>query len=118
MELKDFLDKQKELDIYIFNNLNAIEKQIAKHTYNKNYFLSDRLTALNVEVAELIQEVGHFKYWKKNKEESREKILDEFIDVFHFWLSIGNTLGFSPEEIEEAYMKKNKENYKRQDNGY
>ncbi len=50
--------------------------------------------------------------------ESFERILDEYVDVLHFWLSIGNLLDFTAKEIEQAYLKKHEENYKRQRENY
>ncbi|MCD3234300.1 hypothetical protein G8V06_09370 [Clostridium botulinum D/C] len=110
MELKKFLEMQKELD-----------KAIAKRHFGKvdqKEFLSKRILALNVEVGELANATRCFKYWSTKKPESKERILDEYADVMHFWLSIGNTLGFTAKEIEEAYLKKHEENYRRQEQGY
>jgi dimeric dUTPase (all-alpha-NTP-PPase superfamily) len=41
-----------------------------------------------------------------------------YIDAFSAYLNIGKMLGFNWEQIEDAYMKKNKINHKRQDTGY
>lgn len=49
-----------------------------------------------------------------------EKILTpyHYIDAFSAYLNIGKMLGFNWEQIEDAYIKKNKINHQRQDTGY
>jgi len=44
--------------------------------------------------------------------------IDNYLDIFNNFLSLGQTLGFSEENIENAYLYKNKINHERQDNGY
>jgi dimeric dUTPase (all-alpha-NTP-PPase superfamily) len=41
-----------------------------------------------------------------------------FIDSFTAYLQLGSMLGFSQNQIEEAYIRKNEINHKRQDSGY
>lgn len=49
-----------------------------------------------------------------------EKNQDSFhyIDAFATYLNLGKMLGFNWDQIEQAYMRKNEINHKRQDNGY
>ncbi|MBO1583026.1 dUTP diphosphatase [Bacillus sp. XF8] len=55
-----------------------------------------------------------------------EKIVQEgfdyvdylYIELFENYLKLGYMLGFTEEQIEQAYMKKNEVNHQRQDNGY
>jgi len=44
--------------------------------------------------------------------------IDNYLNIFNNFLGLGNSLGFSDEEIENAYLYKNKINHERQDNGY
>jgi len=44
--------------------------------------------------------------------------LDNYLNIFHNFLSLGKNLGFSHDDIESAYLYKNKINHERQDNGY
>lgn len=44
--------------------------------------------------------------------------LDNYLNIFHNFLSLGQSLGFNGEKIENAYLYKNKINHERQDNGY
>jgi dimeric dUTPase (all-alpha-NTP-PPase superfamily) len=43
---------------------------------------------------------------------------DNYITIFENFLSLGKILGFSIEDIENAYLHKNNINHERQDNGY
>ena len=43
---------------------------------------------------------------------------DNYFNIFQNFLSLGQSLGFSEEEIENAYLYKNNINHERQDNGY
>lgn len=149
--------------------------------------LPQKILALQVELGECANEWRGFKYWSKDQQPRRDKIvhdghggiishsdplLEEYIDCLHFILSIGNEievdiyeygfvavvnvtttetflsvfaklnefyydpdhwnyeqmlnnfaglgkmLGFTWDQIEEAYMSKNQTNHKRQDTGY
>ncbi|KNF06942.1 dUTPase [Gottschalkia purinilytica] len=117
MKLKELLELQKELDDRI------IEKKynpsdMGQLNYLHEMMLPERLLALQVETSELANATRCFKYWSDKGPEPKERILDEYADVLHFVLSVGNTLNFTAEEIEEAYIKKHKENYKRLEEGY
>lgn len=61
--------------------------------------------------------VSSGKWWSKKKHK-REEILEELIDILHFWLICCLEIDLTPEEILEVYSKKLKENYKRQERGY
>jgi dimeric dUTPase (all-alpha-NTP-PPase superfamily) len=43
---------------------------------------------------------------------------EEYENLLYSYLGLGEMLGFTWEQIEEAYMKKNAENHKRQESGY
>lgn len=110
MELKKLYDIQEELDEYILsqNDTNISENQL----------LTSTLLALIVEVSEFANATRCFKHWSKKGRASKEHLLEEYVDIFHFFLSIGNQLGFSAKEVEKAYKIKNGINYERQRNGY
>lgn len=44
--------------------------------------------------------------------------IDNYLNIFNNFLSLGQNLGFSVKNIENAYLCKNKINHERQDNGY
>ena len=111
INLEQLYDMQNDLDKYI------VEKSNMLIEHNDIYFLKDRITALFTEVAEFANATRCFKYWSKKPAESKERMLDEYVDILHFYLSIGNTMKFSHDEVEKAYLKKYVENVKRQDRG-
>jgi dimeric dUTPase (all-alpha-NTP-PPase superfamily) len=41
-----------------------------------------------------------------------------YIDAFSAYLNLGKLLGFTPEQIENGYIRKNEINHQRQDSGY
>lgn len=174
MNLDKLYKLQAELDRTILEN----EKKRTGKEIDKDLLLNQTILALQVEVAELANETRCFKHWSTKGAESRERLLDEYADILHFALSLGNQLNkkwnwdcikdvkyedgyiietfiaiqatisdikyaatetildisytllgqqilwlgyqlnFTEEEIEQAYMKKHKENYKRQEEGY
>ena len=104
--LQKILDKQKELD-----------DRIMKERNNGNHVsIQDKCRAMLHEVVELENETS-WKWWKK-KEENKEAMKEELIDILHFWASIANQLGIDSKQIHEIYMKKNQVNHERQNNGY
>lgn len=78
--------------------------------------LKDVASALTMEGTEL-WEASKGKWWSK-KTYSREKRLEEAIDVLHFWLLYCTESGFTAEEIFKMYCSKLAENYRRQKRGY
>lgn len=44
--------------------------------------------------------------------------IDNYLNIFENFLSLGENLGFCIEDIENAYLHKNNINHERQDNGY
>lgn len=89
---------QRELD-------NRIMRE---HQLTGDYF-SERLLALQVEVAELANETRCFKYWSVKPPSERSQILEEYVDGIHFILSIGLTLGFQTFSFHGEHIYKKKE---------
>lgn len=119
MQISELLEKQRELDQYIVDmQYNCIGDEVGKVNGNDKSFLGDRILALSVEVGEFANATRCFKYWSNKPSESKERLLDEYADILHFMLSVANTMGFTAEEIEQAYLKKHEVNYKRQVEGY
>lgn len=115
MEIKELLEKQKELGNTLIENQH---KREPNNPIGGNELLTDTLLGLGVEVSELAQATRCFKYWSTKGSEPRERILEEYADVFHMMLCFANQMEFTQEEIEQAYLAKNKVNYERQNNGY
>lgn len=168
MNLEKMYKMQSELDKYIIKNRNIV--------ISEEELLEKTILALLVEVGELANATRCFKHWSLKGPESKERLLDELADVWHFYLSIGNQmvakctdkplvltgytltrlfiktyektsrlteiessslfirntykslgvliyslgkeLGFTDAEVEQAYLKKHEENYRRQREGY
>jgi dimeric dUTPase (all-alpha-NTP-PPase superfamily) len=79
---------------------------------------------LTLEFAELLERLP-YKEWRtyttEQRELSKEELLEvkyEYIDMFHFFLNIGISLGIDGVEFEKLYVTKNKENFNRQNRGY
>jgi dimeric dUTPase (all-alpha-NTP-PPase superfamily) len=73
--------------------------------------------AMQQELAELVDSVP-WKWWAKYQQFDEQNARVEVVDLFHFLVSIAQTLGMSAEDIYEAYLKKNKVNHERQNSGY
>ena len=73
--------------------------------------------ALGQELAELVDSVP-WKWWASYQQFDKQNAKVEVVDMFHFLISIAQTLGLTPADLYEAYMKKNRVNFERQDSGY
>ena len=73
------LKKQKLLDEIILKKSNSV--------VNSTIILK-QVTALNVELGELANEMKFFKHWQANPNVVIDKIMMEYVDVLHFLLSI------------------------------
>lgn len=111
MELKHFLKMQEELDQFIIESKSL-------QTLDQKVRLTNTILALMVEVGELANEVRSFKAWSNKPMSPKEIVLDEMVDVLHFYLSLANQLGFTEEDLLMQYKKKNQVNVERQTNGY
>lgn len=73
--------------------------------------------ALQQETAELIDSVP-WKWWAKYQKFDEQNARVEVVDLFHFLVSLAQTLGMSADDVYQAYLKKNAVNHARQDSGY
>lgn len=73
--------------------------------------------ALQQEMAELVDSVP-WKWWAKYQSFDEQNARVEVIDLFHFLVSLAQTLGMTPDDVYEAYVKKNQVNHERQESGY
>ena len=73
--------------------------------------------ALSQELAELTDSVP-WKWWAKYQKFDKQNAQVEIVDIFHFLISLAQTLGMSAEDVFKKYMKKNQVNFQRQDSGY
>lgn len=90
LNLSTLFDMQEALDHHIRR------KQNIPANRNLVPYLVD---ALDVEIAELQNEVRYFKFWSADQNMRREAALVEYVDGLHFFLSLGLAFGV-PREFE------------------
>ncbi len=88
-------------------------------------FIRDHYVYLDQELQEMLYEVPFFKHWKDYSKMTDEEIVEaytkakeELIDSWHFFMNIMLGLGMTADELYQGYLEKNKENIRRQDEGY
>lgn len=118
-KLQKMLDKQRELQLRLGTDFNELRTEEAVA------FIKEHSIHVNQEMNELLYELPFFKPWKDYSgmtideiSEGIEKARAEYIDFLHFALNIGLALGFDEDSMADAYLNKNKENHRRQDEGY
>ncbi|WP_042683132.1 dUTP diphosphatase [Anaerosalibacter massiliensis] len=99
MKLNKLYKLQEELDKTILEN----EVKRTGKEIDKDLLLKQTILALQVEVAELANATRCFKHWSTKEAESKERLLDEYADILHFYLSIGNQLGVNEEKLTVAF---------------
>jgi dimeric dUTPase (all-alpha-NTP-PPase superfamily) len=73
--------------------------------------------AMQQEIAELVDSVP-WKWWAKYQKFDEQNARVEVVDLFHFLISLAQTLGMSADDVFQAYVKKNQVNLQRQETGY
>jgi len=73
--------------------------------------------AMQQELAELVDSVP-WKWWAKYQKFDGQNARVEVVDLFHFLISIAQSLGMSADDVYQAYLKKNAVNHARQESGY
>ena len=117
--LKHILETQEKLQErlgYNFAHMTAEER--AAYMRDQRGYLAD-------EVAEALYEMPFYKTWKnysamsaEDQAEAWKKVRMELVDSMHFFVNLLLAAGFTAEELYDMYMSKNKENHRRQDDGY
>lgn len=82
-------------ELYILQK--GLDEDIALHHPGVTYesTLEKRVLALLVELGEFANETRCFKFWSLKGPSPNERILDEYADALHFFLSIGLAIGVS-----------------------
>ena len=81
--------------------------------FDQSTWVQKEVLAILSELGELLDEVN-FKWWKNPKPLNQEAIREELVDILHFFVSICLKVDVSPEDLYQAYLKKNEENFRRQ----
>ncbi len=109
--LKEIFDLQENLNKRIgIDTANLNEEEQIKWTLNYT-------RALSQETAELIDSVP-WKWWAKYQKFDKQNAKIEVVDLFHFVVSLAQTLGMSADDVHQIYTKKNEVNHQRQETGY
>ena len=100
----------------------TVNKRIGALTENlseeeKTKWVLNYTRAMQQEIAELIDSVP-WKWWAKYQEFDEQNAKVEIVDLFHFLISLAQVMGMTPEDVYNAYVKKNQVNHDRQESGY
>jgi dimeric dUTPase (all-alpha-NTP-PPase superfamily) len=111
-------DKLNEL----FRMQKALNERIGVYTdkfdeAQKIKWVLNYTRAMTQEIAELTDSVP-WKWWAKYQKFDEQNARVEVVDLFHFLISLAQTLGMSADDVYDAYVKKNKVNFERQESGY
>jgi dimeric dUTPase (all-alpha-NTP-PPase superfamily) len=110
-KLEEIFQLQDQLNKRIGMNAEALtEEERVKWVLNYT-------RAMTQEIAELVDSVP-WKWWAKYQQFDVQNARVEVVDLFHFLISIAQVLGMSPDDVYQAYLKKNQVNHQRQDSGY
>jgi len=84
----------------IFEAQDKLDRKVVEvHGLEGQNLTGDVTQALYTELGELSNEIGFFKYWKKNKKDNKVRQYDEWADCIHFLASLGNKYGHVEEVL-------------------
>ena len=106
----------------IFKMQDTLNQRIGVATENlseeeKTKWVLNYTRAMQQEIAELIDSVP-WKWWAKYQEFDEQNAKVEIIDLFHFLISLAQVMGMTPDDVYNAYVRKNQVNHNRQESGY
>jgi dimeric dUTPase (all-alpha-NTP-PPase superfamily) len=112
------MDKLEE----IFQMQDALNRRIGVNLppptdEEKTKWILNYTRAMQQETAELIDSVP-WKWWAKYQKFDEQNAKVEVVDLFHFLVSLAQTLGMTADDVYQAYLKKNAVNHTRQETGY
>lgn len=110
-KLHEIFQMQEALNERIGVRLRGIDET------EKTKWVLNYTRAMQQEMAELIDSVP-WKWWAKYQKFDEQNARVEVVDLFHFLISLAQTLGMSADDVYDAYVKKNKVNHDRQASGY
>ncbi len=109
--LKDMFELQGQLNQRIGVDTVSMPEE------KKTEWILNYCRAMSQELAELTDSVP-WKWWAKYQEFDKQNAKVEVIDLFHFLISIAQTLDMSAEDVHDLYCRKHRINQERQDSGY
>ena len=109
-KLTQIFEMQEEFNSRIGVDLKNIDQE------DKTRWILNYTRAMQQELAELTDSVP-WKWWAKYQEFDEQNAKVEVVDLFHFLVSLAQTLGMTADDVFDAYIAKNKVNHQRQDSG-
>jgi len=106
-KLEHIFQLQEKFDRALIENRNL-------HHIEFEEWIQKEVLAMISELSELLNEVN-FKWWKNKKDINMEAVQEELVDILHFFVSMCIKSGMSAQDLYEGYLKKNKENFDRQE---
>jgi len=108
---------------FLFQTRLGVFEKTADTTVMAQHYIDRMLLSIHEEAAEIGKEtLSKHKImpfgWKENQVANEEKYREEIVDLWHFVMNLWLAVDGTPEEFFALYCKKNKINYKRQDEGY
>ncbi|PHE92484.1 dUTPase [Bacillus pseudomycoides] len=92
----------------IFSMQKVLDNRIVKeHGLEGQNIFYNMILALQVEIGELANETRCFKHWSNKGPSEKEAILMEYVDGLHFIASLGNGIGFNPNEYSLELLNRN-----------
>lgn len=110
-KLSEMFELQKSLNKRIGVDTDAMSDE------QRIQWILNYTRALSQETAELIDSVP-WKWWAKYQTFDKQNVKVEIVDLFHFLISLAQTIGLTADDVHDLYTKKNKINQERQDSGY
>ena len=106
-KLEEIFQMQEALNQRIGVQMNEFSDE------DKGKWILNYTRAMQQELAELADSVP-WKWWAKYQEFDEQNARVEVVDLFHFLISLAQTLGMTADDVHLAYIKKNKVNHERQ----
>jgi dimeric dUTPase (all-alpha-NTP-PPase superfamily) len=101
----------------LLNQRIGVKNPLKMSPEEKTQWILNYSRAMQQELAELVDSVP-WKWWAKYQTFDEQNARVEIVDLFHFLVSLAQVLGMSPDDVYSAYIKKNKVNHDRQEQGY
>ena len=98
-ELEEIWEDQKKFNSNFVEYEGLTDKEKVKYLKEYGLLMID-------EIMELIRETNWKGHRKDKVHTIDSNIKEEWIDVFKYWLCIGNLMGYSPEDFIEEYKRK------------
>jgi len=115
--MNDKLDTIFELQKKFNKSVGVDTDEISKDEQLQQQWILNYCRAVQQEIAELT-DCCRWKWWAKYQEFDKQNAKVEIVDLVHFVISLAQVLGMTPDDLYQSYLKKNKINFKRQENGY